>query len=882
MGADDNRIVGITDRDLNEQRERLRQKLPAKELEDGWISQAALVRCLIDAGVTKSPDIGGVRGTLRGLIKHGMRPTPPPGPMRGRNYSIDDALDIGVGCWLNKTKGVTPRGAARRLLPVREARVTAGGPPVVVGAADTAFERVRNFIVARVVRAVLTNALGASRLPTGTVVHVSKRVGVGADSHLILEGLVPAPDEIEFLDRVPDPPSHWPRRAVLLPAGNPRYVIDLQSPTVLDEASGRADGPAFSEASAAKLLDVVIDGIAALRGKVIKKIAERPNAPEPLPEDIGLWLFCKLGCRILSPDDHTEARCMIFAPDSGIDAAYVVHREIASSFRAPWEYSTGREASVPFGQLCVGYAYAVNMTLALGRTYAPYNLLVTDYRFETKSVKRDEISCVAIPIQVLGFPPVAVLYAWSPPVKDGFEDRVRLLRLLAPIIAELLEARSSARRTAEALTRVVAAEFVDPDEFKRRSASLIGKLLEQAARDGERPGERRLACVIFKAMPGDPPFTGDRVEWLGAQLSRLVPEAFLSAWKDLLPLHAKIERYVLGRLGKLEVALFLPVWLDAERVRLLRTLPSRFNQTPPALREDGKLAGRIGAWVVDFKDTELRPLEAQSDRIGALVLGRAQEAAHVLDDLVAGYQYHIKGEWDEALRRVEHALRRQPTNPYLLRRATEFSVTAGAVDSAVTFGKRAVEAAPRSVRAVCLCGDATLLNGDLTGALALYNQAMDISTTDALPYESKGYALAFMTRLVQLHILESARKSTGDDIRTLRRCAAITSTLEELMGAALELFMRAGEFRTDRAERRFQAPEHSYGLLQTRFLLGDADGAVREISAARKLAPWDQHLQREIVLARMWLRGCGEKFYQFLAEHDDIPALLKVANYRPD
>ena len=117
---------------------------------------------------------------------------------------------------------------------------------------------------------------------------------------------------------------------------------------------------------------------------------------------IALWLLAKLACRILYPEDPALARCMILSPQAGIDSDRVSHREIASSSRAPWEQSAGREASVPFGQLLVGYSYVVNLTLALARTYFPYNLLVTDHDFESKSVKQETISCVATPRRILG------------------------------------------------------------------------------------------------------------------------------------------------------------------------------------------------------------------------------------------------------------------------------------------------------------------------------------------------------------------------------------------------------------------------------------------------------------------------------------------------
>src|SRR5205814_5403439 len=119
--------------------------------------------------------------------------------------------------------------------------------------------------------------------------------------------------------------------------------------------------------------------------------------------------------------------------------------------------------------------------------------------------------------------------------------------------------------------------------------------------------------------------------------------------------------------------------------------------------ENGEDVAHFEAWVIDTKWNEIRATgESGVNQAVDRVLDKAMAAALVLEDIIQTYRHgYVRGEWNKALAHAKSGLSKDPHNPYLLRRAAEFSTYVGDFASATNFARSACKAPDTNVNASC-------------------------------------------------------------------------------------------------------------------------------------------------------------------------------------
>jgi tetratricopeptide (TPR) repeat protein len=896
---------GNDDLDLASLEERLRLRLPPSILDE---KEVRLSDIIDEAALDRQNP----RATIARLIAAGLAAPQTDSTSRvgrARFYARHDALNLLLACELINQHHRSPKAAATVVQRYRREQGLFAGTHLLDTLLNVALERFERHVLGRLVGALLSTLLGRDELPPGTIVFIEPgasaslaagkkpsdwaadfarrrlrgsgtgRIGIVSESHEIV--FVDALAEAVLSGRYFEP--------IPVPHTNPKYLVIVAGFVDASEAGEKRRNsnlpPRLSDDTytlAERLLDAVAVGFNELRAQARRVLPpDLVMSPAVMPElgqnQFLLWLLARFACLLARPISPEKAHCMFVMPRPEGRSGKPVLRIVASSDHEPWSSDEASRVILRPGQLLSGYASLTNMTLAVPRTDPPLDMLVSFFTYEQDQGTGGVLTSVAIPISIRDGKSSPVLYMWMPPAEVDIAPVVKILQVLAPVIGEVIQRNLDTAHTIRSCAEAAAARFLSQGELRRAIRDRIERLVaESGGWHRPRGVDERLAFIVLDAAPAESDFAPEATEWLVSQFENLVPRSFLAPWIQDSSYDGRLGSAVFGAIQGNAALLMIPRTLQKDELdRLRAAIPTRVNSLHSAFTEADETMTRVEAWVVDTKWDEVLALEGTKiDDIVDQILNKAEAAASVLADNISSYRNgFLKGDGTQALDSAKNGLAKDEHNPYLLRRAAEFSTYVGDFVGAEDFARRALDLDDGLMNAFCLLGDSLLGQGRVQDAVEAYESARKLDPGHPLPDYAEGFALLTIARLLRIASDEYARntvlQSSAMDLRTHEEAKSRLNNInfhcDDLCARAANVLRRANESLKNWGTpglyelRNFLSAPSAYALCQTEFIKGNPTGAVQALIAAKSQHPRDELMDRDLLLAHMWQSGAGRR-----------------------
>ena len=623
---------------------------------------------------------------------------------------------------------------------------------------------------------------------------------------------------------------------------------------------------------AGRLLDVIFQHYGEFERRVSSLRLETSAEPELRTEDhLQLWLVTQLLATVYSGS---------LVEISEIAASAAVGRVLANSLANPWETSPWDPPKSL--EMLSGYSSRVNVPLIVDRVEYPLSLVVESVDSEMLHLRNNQpgdhktsnFSAMSFPINTGRGSSLGSLYLIGPqPDPSSMRDEVRLFKVFARIIGEMIERQRATYRCTTECADLVKSEVLDEARFKGALVELLGGQAQEITGDGHLPLDARLPLLVLSAYQPegeefDPRVAGPLRDWLGDTLEYLPWRSFLRSHLASEPELAELDG-VMGRVSESGVVIAIDKLVSKDELdRIRQAFPREINELAPS-----NSPVKFVAWVLDVPLDRIavaaadRELEALAEQLQRWAL----DVGDVVDDVAQSEILAQKqGEWDAALRRVRRGLDTDAGrgNGYLYRRAVDCCFALGDWPSALKYSQEATRVSRQEmgsglVRSLCQQADAYLCLGDPLRAWAQYCEAVDLSSTHPLPRYYRGQGLLLIARL--LRVFEDERSSAGQ----LERAQA--DVLADIVSKLVNGVMEDLTLAADRLEKWGLIPESNQyknfhlvpGLIGqgTGYLLSRLPGpAASRFQSARRSFPKDDLIFREFLFAKCWEQGVHRRY----------------------
>jgi tetratricopeptide (TPR) repeat protein len=853
---------------------------------------------------------------------------------RGDRYPIEDGVNLAVAARLK----LTPARAAAEVTAYMARQQGDAGTRILEALVELGIDSFERQVISRLFGTIVSRLMGPMGLSPGSAVFLHR-----FEDPASLDGLATPPKGracAEWLtqhwgttDRagvVTDTKEISPRQFALrelpstqnyscrfFPPESPAYVLISASTAplprdIMDDAPDTAEDERVLE----RLLNAITIGFTNLKSRLRESVPQEldrldSNLEYLSSSSVRLWILAHFACdmtRWSAPRPH----CVVLRPQTDPDTGSTALVEIASTKTLPWSKPERGRYHMHERHLLSPYAALTNMSLVVPRTEPPRHRYVSRLHDEEEWVGDNILTCISVPAPADTGGVSRALYLYMP-ARDGEDLRttVKSLQVLACVLGGVIQRDRETAFSIAASHHAMVAKYLTRDEFEREVRQKVKQVAALPRQGGK---ERRLALVLVQpaGVSRSETIGRDASNWLSEQFEFMVPQLFLAGWAKR-PSHVDIASVPFGEIAAASnstgqtAGILIPTLLTKEELDWLRSaLPTRLNNVEDALTEGGDPVARLNVWVVDEKWID-QPQSASPVNVQNTVnrlLARAANAAKTLPYVVGSHQAeYVERNWHRALAIANEGLDIDPSNPYLRRRAAEFSICQGAFLQAQQHAEIAIEHDKQSVIGHCLLADAFLGQGLAQRAMNAYEDASKVDPVHPLPHYFRGNALLAIARLLRQSIHDLGRPTPSHsypdegDRSTVPTGVGPTLTAESILdrirvtevltgqlaeGAAnafrrarpgLDSFGTPGVYEL----RNFQAAPAAFGLGQTETLKGTPEAAVQRLRAARERYPRDEHLYHELLWAQMWDAGHGEWLFNQLSEPSAMERLLQAA-----
>ena len=606
--------------------------------------------------------------------------------------------------------------------------------------------------------------------------------------------------------------------------------------------------------------------------------AAQPAADSP--DDLQLWLITQL-LEAVYPGSLCEIS------ESSEDGKR--GRLLASSVTKPWEPSPWDPPE--HLEMLSGYAGRLGVPLVVPRVESPWIPVIesveSQMRFLAAKIPENKetghFSAIALPVISNSGSAMGALYMLLPQVtKPRLDIEVQVLTIFSSIVGETIERQRAALHSANVAARVATRCVLSQEQFKNALLVLLTRKAAQIKVPDDLERDVRMPFLLLSAHRPDveefdPAVSTPLRDWLVETLRHLEWRSFVrSHYQDATDYGP--ESFI-GEMPGAGVVIALGSLVSKDELDLIRSaFPDSINRTVPA-----NSPVRLLAWVLDVPAHRIVQAARGDDlqRLTDDIEQWAFDVAAIVDDVAGSATLVHRGEWDAALRRVRHALKKGggSENGYLHRIAAECSFSLGDWPSALKYAREAVRLSQREqgsglVRSMCHQADAHLLLCDPVKAWDLFSRAAEIADNHPLPRYYRGQGLLLIARLIDAFVQEQYRMAPPKPMES----EALDEVFNTLVNGAMDDLTSAA----DLLDRWGLIPEsyqyRNFHLVPTflgqgaGYLLARMPGpAASRLQSARRAFPKDDLFFREFVFAKCWEQGVHRRYADLAAGDGWLP-----------